>query len=70
LALYSILTEKILYTIRDSVFHIEFNRPDKLNAFTQDMFKEYKDLLKVAEESEARIIIVMEEGERSLQVQI
>ena len=54
--------KKILYTIRDSIFHIEFNRPDKLNAFTQDMFKEYKDLLKVAEESEARIIIVSGRG--------
>jgi 2-(1,2-epoxy-1,2-dihydrophenyl)acetyl-CoA isomerase len=56
------LTEEILYSIKDGIFHIEFNRPNKLNAFTGDMFKKYKDLLRAADESEARVIIVSGKG--------
>ena len=56
------LSGEIVSQLHKSIFHIEFNRPDKLNAFTGEMFQEFKRVFREALDSKARVIIISGRG--------
>lgn len=50
---------EILYDVRDAVATIKFNRPDRLNAFTNQMGDELKHAVAEAESDDSVVVIVL-----------
>ncbi|HEW93318.1 MAG TPA: enoyl-CoA hydratase/isomerase family protein [Thermoprotei archaeon] len=48
--------------VDDKIFHIEFNRPEKLNAFTMEMFREFKKCMEEGDESPAKVFLISGKG--------
>ena len=48
----------LLYAVEDGVAWIQFNRPEQLNAFTAELYKEIKDTIRRAEADESIDTIV------------
>jgi 2-(1,2-epoxy-1,2-dihydrophenyl)acetyl-CoA isomerase len=57
------MSETILYDVADNVATITFNRPDKLNAFTDEMLSAFGNTLKQAERDAAiRAVVITGAG--------
>jgi 2-(1,2-epoxy-1,2-dihydrophenyl)acetyl-CoA isomerase len=55
--------ETIKYDVRHKVGWLTLNRPEKLNAFTEQMNKEIKEVLKeVAKDEGVRCLVITGEG--------
>ncbi|WP_448594056.1 enoyl-CoA hydratase-related protein [Thermoflexus hugenholtzii] len=55
--------ETLLYEVQDGIATITLNRPDVLNAFNEQMFRELQDVLRAVERDEAvRVVIVTGAG--------
>lgn len=55
--------ETILYELRDGIAEIRLNRPQRLNAVTQQLYDELNDALTRAEaERDARVVLISGEG--------
>ena len=53
----------VLYTKSEAIAHISFNRPESLNAYNEQLMREFRDaLLKAREDEEIKVIIVKGEG--------
>ena len=57
------MTSEVLYSVGDRVATITLNRPEKLNAWTPLMQVQLKEaILRAADESEVRVIVVTGAG--------
>ena len=55
--------ETILYDLREGIAEIRLNRPQRLNAVTQQLYDELNVALSCAEaEREARVVLISGEG--------
>lgn len=55
--------QTLLYQIEENICTITLNRPDRFNAFNEEMSKEFMDALKLAEKDvEVRVIIITGAG--------
>ena len=55
--------ETILYDLRDGIAEIRLNRPQRLNAVTQQLYDELNDALtRAAAERDARVVLISGEG--------
>jgi 2-(1,2-epoxy-1,2-dihydrophenyl)acetyl-CoA isomerase len=58
--------ETILWDIRDGVATLTFHRPDRLNAFTQEMHREIREVMdRVEEPGAARVLVITGSGRAS-----
>jgi len=55
--------ENILYSLKDGIAEIRLNRPDRLNAVTEGLYAELRQLLQTLEkDDDARMIVITGEG--------
>ena len=61
------MTEELLYDVQDHIAVITLNRPEKLNAFSNEMLDAWQEsITRASVDQDVRVIIVTGEGPRLL----
>ena len=62
------MSELVTYTSEGHIAHIQLNRPEKLNALSNELVRQLRDQLEVFQASEDRVAIISTAGEKAFSV--